>query len=50
MARLTEIQKTLSLRRDSSLIKLEAMLRRELDNVLKQEELLWNKKKQELIG
>lgn len=44
MARIKGIQTTLSLNRNSSLIKLESKLRRDLDIVLNQEELLWYQK------
>lgn len=44
MARIKGIQAILTSRRHSGLIKLEARLRRELDVVLHQEELLWFQK------
>ncbi|XP_074318276.1 uncharacterized protein LOC141655076 [Silene latifolia] len=44
MARIGGCQRELSLRRIPSLIKLEARLRRELDEVFEQEELLWYQK------
>ncbi|XP_021729754.1 uncharacterized protein LOC110696708 [Chenopodium quinoa] len=43
-ARLEGIQKKLALRRDRHLIKLEASLHREMDDVLNQEEMLWFQK------
>ncbi|KAL2899374.1 hypothetical protein RDABS01_024456 [Bienertia sinuspersici] len=44
LARINGIQKSLCERRNSSLMKLENVLRRELDEVLKQEELFWYQK------
>lgn len=44
MARIKGIQSSLVSHRNSSLIKMEAKLRRELDNVLLQEECLWFQK------
>ena len=44
MARLAGIQKSLSIKVDKGLIKLEAKLRRELDDVLEREETLWFQK------
>lgn len=44
MARISGIQSTLSKGRNSSLMKLENKLRRKLDTVLQQEEILWYQK------
>lgn len=44
MARIEGAQKKLSIHHHTGLIKLEARLRRELDEVLEQEELLWYQK------
>ncbi|KAL2902408.1 hypothetical protein RDABS01_027490 [Bienertia sinuspersici] len=44
LARIEGIQKNLSIKHDRGLIKLESKLRKELDEVLYQEELLWYQK------
>ncbi|XP_074265135.1 uncharacterized protein LOC141587559 [Silene latifolia] len=44
LARIEGCQKHLSIKRENNLIKLEAKLRRELDEVLEREELLWYQK------